>query len=111
VNCYDLEEQLHGSLEKNSNPVCFHGGGEARKKKKLGHYRLWKKLLEWLWVALDRVSVFGFKSAGLGLKPKQGSRAGIKAMVKNISAGPGYSNTPPPPAVTRSTVFGAGTSK
>jgi hypothetical protein len=32
VNCYDLEEQPHGSTEKNSNPVCFHGAGEARKK-------------------------------------------------------------------------------
>jgi hypothetical protein len=48
VNCYDLEEQPHRSTEKNTNPVCFHGGGVARKKKKLGLFRSWKKLLEWL---------------------------------------------------------------
>jgi hypothetical protein len=59
VNCYDLKEQ----------PTCFHGGGVANKKK-LGLYCSWKKLLEWLWATLDRVSTFGFKCAGLGLKPK-----------------------------------------
>jgi len=53
VNCYALEEQLHGSTEKNANPVYFHGGGEARKKKKLGLSHSWKKLLEWLWATLD----------------------------------------------------------
>jgi hypothetical protein len=38
-------------------------------------------------VALDRVSASGFKCAGLGLKPKRGSRAGPKPMVKKNSAG------------------------
>jgi hypothetical protein len=92
VNCHDLEEQPHGSMEKNLIPVCFHGGDEAREKKKLGLYRSWKKLLEWLWAALDQVSISGFKSAGLSLKPKRGNWARIKAMVKNISAVPGSSS-------------------
>jgi hypothetical protein len=81
VNYYDLEEQPHGLLEKNKNPVCFHGGGVARKKMKLGLYRLWKKLLEWLWAALDRVSTFGFKCVGLSLKPKRGNRAGTYVLI------------------------------
>jgi hypothetical protein len=90
VNCYALEELLPGSTEKKRNPVCFHGGNEARKKKKLG--LSWKKLLEWLWAALDPVSTFGFKCARLGLKPKRGNRARTKAMVKKISAGLGSSS-------------------
>jgi len=89
VYCYDLEEQSHGSTEKNIDLVCFLGGGKPWKKKKLGLYRLWKKLLEWLWAALDRVSASRFKCVGLGLKPKRGNRAGTKAMGKNFSAGPG----------------------
>jgi hypothetical protein len=72
VNCYALEEQPHRSTEKNMNLVSFHGGDEARKKK-LGLSRSWKKLLEWLWAALDRVSVSRFKCVGLGLKPKLGN--------------------------------------
>jgi len=36
VNCYALEEQPLRSTEKKRNQVCFHGGGEAIKKKKLG---------------------------------------------------------------------------
>jgi hypothetical protein len=82
VNCYDLEEQLHESTEKG-----LLGCGMARKKKKLGFYHSWKKLLEWLWAALNRVSTSGFQCARLGLKPKRGNRAGTKAMVKNNSAG------------------------
>jgi hypothetical protein len=85
-NCYALEEQPPGSRKKKRNQVCFHGGGKARKKK-LGLSRLWKRLLEWLWAALDQVSASGFKCARLGLKPKHGSRAGPKPMVKKNSAG------------------------
>lgn len=72
-------------------PVCFLGDGEARKKKKVGHFRSWKKLLEWLWVALDQVLASRFKWAGLGLKPKHGNRAGYKAFVTKFSAGLGSS--------------------
>jgi hypothetical protein len=73
------------------NPVCFHGGGEARKKK-LGLSRSWKKLLKWLWVALDQVAAFGFKWAGLCLKLKRGNRARTKALVKKFFAGLGSSS-------------------
>jgi hypothetical protein len=58
VNCYALEEELHRLTKMKRNPVCFHGGGEARKK--LGLSRSSKKLLMWLWVALDQVSALGF---------------------------------------------------
>jgi hypothetical protein len=92
VNCYALEELLPRLTEKKRNPVCFHGGNEARKKKKLGLSCSWKKLLEWLLAALDRVSTFGFKCARLGLKPKRGNGARTKAMVKKISAGLGSSS-------------------
>jgi hypothetical protein len=92
MNCYDLEVQPHRSTMKNTNPICFLGGSEARKKKKIGLYRSWKKLLEWLWAALDRVSASKFKCASLGLKPKRGNRAGTKAMVKNFFAGLGSSS-------------------
>jgi hypothetical protein len=91
VNCYDLGEQPHGSTEKNTNLVCFHGGGVARKKK-VGLFRSWMKLLEWLWAALDWVSTSRFKCVGLGLKPKQGNRAGTKAMVKYNTPGVGSSS-------------------
>jgi len=81
VNYYALEEQLLGSMEKKTNPICFLGDGEARKKKKVGHFRSWKKLLEWLGAALDWVSNSGFKWARLGLKSKRGNQAGSKALV------------------------------
>jgi hypothetical protein len=48
VNFYALEEQPLGSIGKKRNQVCFHGGGEARKKQQLGLSRSWKKFLEWL---------------------------------------------------------------
>jgi hypothetical protein len=86
VNCYALEEQLSGSTKKKRNQACFHGGSKARKKK-LGLSRSWKKLLEWLWAALDRVSASRFKCVGLGLKPKRGSWARTKPIVKKIFAG------------------------
>jgi hypothetical protein len=62
-----------GGVVKNTNPVYFLDRGEARKKKKLGLYRSWKELLEWLWAALDWVSASGFQCARLGLKPKWGN--------------------------------------
>lgn len=71
VNCYALE-QSHGLTEKKRNPICFHGVGEARKKKKLWLSHLCKNLLEWLWATLDRVSTSGFNWARLGLKAKRG---------------------------------------
>jgi hypothetical protein len=40
---------------------------------------------------LDRVSTPEFKCAGLGLKPERGSRIGPKPMVKENSAGYGFS--------------------
>jgi len=46
VNCYALEEQPLGSMEKKTNPVCFLGDSVARKK--VGHFPSWKKRLEWL---------------------------------------------------------------
>jgi hypothetical protein len=88
VNCYALE-QSHRSTEKKRNPICFHGVGEARKKK-LWLSRSCKKLLEWLWATLDRVSTSRFNWARLGLKPKHGSWAGTKALMKK-SAGLGSS--------------------
>jgi hypothetical protein len=63
VNCYALDEKPHGLTEKKRNPICFHGGNEARKKK-LGLSCSWKKLLKWLWAALDRVSASRFKWVG-----------------------------------------------
>lgn len=91
MNCYDLEEQPHSLTKRNRNPICFHGGGMARKKK-LWLFRSWKKLLEWLWTALDWVSTFGFKCVGLGLKHKRGNQAGTKALVKYNTAGIGSSS-------------------
>jgi hypothetical protein len=73
--------------EEEDEPVGFLGDGKARKKKKVGHFRSWKKLIEWLWAALDRVSASGFKWAGLGLKPKCGNWAGSKALVKKFFVG------------------------
>jgi hypothetical protein len=85
VNCYAFEEEPHGSMKKNTNLVCFHGGGEFRKKKKLRLFHSWRKLLEWLWAALDPVSTSRFKCVGPGLKLKCGNRVRTKAMVKKIS--------------------------
>jgi len=82
-------EQLLGSTEKKTSAICFLGDGMARKKKKVEHFRSWKKLLEWLWAVLDRVSASRFKWAGLGLKPKRGKQAASKALVKKFSAGLG----------------------
>jgi hypothetical protein len=48
VNCFVLEEQMFGSLEKKKKLVCLIGDGESRKKRKLGLFRSQKKILEWL---------------------------------------------------------------
>jgi hypothetical protein len=78
--------------KKKKNQVCYHGGSEGRKKK-LGFSRLWKKFLEWLWAALDLVSVFEFKRVWLSLKPKQGSWARLKPMMKKMdTVGFGFSS-------------------
>jgi hypothetical protein len=82
MNCYENEEQPHGSKEEFLNPLCIHGGGELMKKMKPGRYRSWKKLLQWFWAALDRVFAFGSKWAGLGRKHKRVNRVGSKARVK-----------------------------
>ena len=53
VNCFDLEVQLTGPMKKRKLGWT-HGVGEVRKKKKkLGFFGLWRKLLEWvglLWI-------------------------------------------------------------
>jgi hypothetical protein len=55
VNCFVLEEHMSESLEKKKQ-VCLLGDGEFRKKKKLGLFRSWKKILG------------GFKSLWSGLQ-------------------------------------------
>jgi hypothetical protein len=86
VNCFDLEEQTSRSLEKKKRQVCLLGDGESRKKK-LGLFRSWKKILEWLQIALERASAFGFKHVGLGFKPNRASWARPKPMRKKLDHG------------------------
>jgi hypothetical protein len=80
-------------LEKKKKQVCLLGDDESRKKK-LGLFRSWKKILECLRIALERASDFGFKHVGLGLKPNCGSWAMPKPTrmrlgLGSLSVGPG----------------------
>jgi len=70
MNCYDLEEQPHGSTVK--NPICLLSSDEARKKQQLRPYRSWKKLLERLRAILDPVSAFELNCAGLAQTRQSG---------------------------------------
>jgi hypothetical protein len=86
VNCFVLEEQMSGSLEKKRKQVYLLSDGESRKKK-LGLLRSWKKVLEWLRITLERASAFRFKHVGLGLKPKRGRWARLKSTRVRLDLG------------------------
>jgi hypothetical protein len=92
VNYFVLEEQLSRSLEKKKNQICMLGEGESWKKK-VGLLRSWKKILEWLRIALEQASASGFKHVGLVLKPKHSSWARpkptrVRLDLGSLSVGP-----------------------